>query len=246
MKLNANFVFGAVLALILTVILAGTKDSTLSPLPTFIIFFLVCYPWKVDGHVWSLFGGFNNDGNVYSLCGIAQHASGKTTSLVGVSLYQYAGKEAFQLLGVSIYQYSAGTESHPASPCGQAFGISLWMKAKAGYLGQVIGIIVYQEGEEGGAIQLLGVVLFQKARAVCQTVGFCGIQIATEKEQKKENDPGEAEQSFGIVLYQKAEQRVYQAMGMRLFAEGIIKQGKFGSITIAERSSSSVLPTATA
>ncbi len=102
MKLNKNFVFGVVMALALTLLLVEVRGAKIDTRWTFIGLSLVCYPWKFGKDVYSLFGGFNDEGSVYSLFGIVQCASGSAFSVAGVSLYQHAERTAFQVVGLSL------------------------------------------------------------------------------------------------------------------------------------------------
>ncbi len=238
MKLNPNFVFGAVLALVFTCFLAGMKDSTLPFVPTLIVSFLVCYPWKIGKNVWSVFGGFNDDGSVYSLFGVVQMASGSAISGGGISLFQYAGDNSFQAIGLCLYQYAEGPS--PLKVQGQGVGIAVCMRTRGGSLGQLVGLTLFMECENDNAVQIAGVVLFQRGMQVFQGVGLCGVQISTET-KLSQSDDGEAIQRAGLVLYQKANQRAYQDIGLRLFVSGAIKRGTFLTITIFEKEKEVVL-----
>ena len=235
MKLNKNFVFGVIAALVLTLLLVeGGGADTYHAWSVFIGLALVCYPWKFGKNVYSLFGGFNNEGSVYSLFGIVQHTSGSAVSIAGLSIYQYAERTAFQVVGLSIYQFSAGTDSSRGAACGQLLGLSLWMKSRAANPGQVFGVACYMDCEEADAFQLLGATIFQRGEKAYQVVGMCGFQISTVGEIDNKQS-GEAQQNLGVVLYQSAKCRAFQGAGLRLFANGSVKRGSFLSITIAQK-----------
>ena len=67
------------------------------------IFFL-SYPWKIKKNVYSLFGGVNVEGSVYSLCAIFQIARDDTFSIFGFSLFQKAGEDSGTFIGFCFLQ----------------------------------------------------------------------------------------------------------------------------------------------
>ena len=65
------------------------------------IFNLVCLGFRMKNTVWSVFGGINPRGSVYSLIGIVQYAGNDAGAIVGV--VQYAGNDAGAIVGVVQY-----------------------------------------------------------------------------------------------------------------------------------------------
>lgn len=71
---------------------------------------MIVYPWKFKGQIYSLFGGFNPDGGVYSIFGIIQIAGEDARSIFGVASIQVAGRNAeiiFGLVGSQISKKSS-------------------------------------------------------------------------------------------------------------------------------------------
>lgn len=103
-----------------------------------IIFFL-SYPYKIGKNIYSLWGGFNDEGRVYSLCGLVQVAEVEAVSILGISFYQKAEDMVVQFLGISFYQESFDV--------GQILGVSFYQKAEDETF-QGLGISIYREGKD--------------------------------------------------------------------------------------------------
>ena len=87
-----------------------------------ILVFLASYPWKFGKNIWSLFGGINNDGSIYSLISLFQIANNDATCLFGVSLFQRANGNAICVIGLLLFQQADNNAN-----C--VIGISLGQKA---------------------------------------------------------------------------------------------------------------------
>ncbi len=73
----------------------------ISPLITFLCFF-ISYPYRFGGNIYSLWGGVNPDGDVYSL--IELHASGRNVrSLVTLSFFSSAKENKDSIFGVNLF-----------------------------------------------------------------------------------------------------------------------------------------------
>jgi len=100
MEINKNFVFGLVISIIATM-LNGYYQFIETEWYLFIgPAFLLCLPWKINNDIFSLFGGWNDEGSVYSLCPVFQEASKDTFGYLSIS-YQNAGRNALQVLGLA-------------------------------------------------------------------------------------------------------------------------------------------------
>lgn len=94
----ANFLL-ATLITVLVSILAGIENF-------FVILgiFLVSYPWKIKGSIFSLFGGSNYTGDVFSLFPLIQVSRGKSVGVISPACFQEARGEASLLIGISFFQ----------------------------------------------------------------------------------------------------------------------------------------------
>jgi len=155
MKLNKNFAFGLFLAIWTAAIYSRFVPSA----NHFVVLgasFLICYPWKIGKHVWSVFGGFNEGGDVYSLFGIFQSTRKHrdVVSLIGISFYQRAyGGSATQYCGISFYQ--EGDSVHQfcgASLIQRGDGIAEHLDA----VQQGVGLAIYQSSKQGYCSQFVG------------------------------------------------------------------------------------------
>ncbi|USN95003.1 MAG: hypothetical protein H6791_01060 [Candidatus Nomurabacteria bacterium] len=78
--------------------------SDYSQLEKVLIILVFCYTWKVGGNIYSIWGGYNPDGSVYSLFPIFQDAGVYAFGLFGLALYQNAGKVSSQKIGFCFLQ----------------------------------------------------------------------------------------------------------------------------------------------
>ncbi|MGB0925097.1 MAG: hypothetical protein ACPGTS_00110 [Minisyncoccia bacterium] len=67
--------------------------------------FFACYPYKIGKHVYSIFGGYNLKGSIYSIFSVYQNAEKNAFSLLG-GFYQRANKIAVIMIGLSFFQVS--------------------------------------------------------------------------------------------------------------------------------------------
>lgn len=100
MKINWNLIFGTVMTLIVCVI-ASAMEHPLS-WPWIIGLFLVSYPWQFGENVYSLWGGYSEEGSIYSLFGVFQIAKEDAVQVFGISILQFSfNGESLQFLGFS-------------------------------------------------------------------------------------------------------------------------------------------------
>ena len=88
-----NFFFGILMVIIL---LGLTKKGLKKKLKFYqvLLAFLVCYPWQIGDDIYSVFGGRNTKGSVYSLVSIYQDSKTEdAVSVLGFG-YQKAGRDA--------------------------------------------------------------------------------------------------------------------------------------------------------
>jgi len=89
----------------------------------FTFIFFISYPWKFKGRIYSIFGGFNPDGGVYSIFGIIQAAGQDAKSIFGIASIQIAGRNAEIIFGL------AGSQiSEKSSLC--TIGLLIYQKSK--------------------------------------------------------------------------------------------------------------------
>jgi len=146
-----NFALGLVMTIIISFLMELTWGQNTWEI---VGIFILSYPWRNGKDIYSIFGGINRSGNIYSLCPLFQNAEGNAYGLLGISLFQNAKNNAEILLGLSLFQ-KAG---HNASTY---VGISLFQIAK-------------NNAEIG-----LGLSLFQNAKNnVNMSIGISLCQIA--------------------------------------------------------------------
>ncbi len=194
MKFNWNLCFPIAAFLILL------KLSWLFPVDHYRFYVAVItalsYPIKIKKNIYSLWGGFNSEGSVYSLFGIVQSARMNALSFLGVSfvqmadegwcihgagiaMLQLAHKDALQVVGITLVQISrdgcsqwAGfvAVQHGDSEVGQCLGIALWQQSERDAV-QIAGVVLIQIGIEHSG-QGFGIALYRTA-SKCS----CGIGI---------------------------------------------------------------------
>ena len=184
MKTNSNFFFALVMTVILTKGLAVSGNGL--GVGWVALLFLACYPWTINGNVYSLFGGYSEK-SIYSLIGVVQIAEQDATQIFGVSLIQLSengvalqccgisvmqiGNKCYQMLGLALFQYS-DEESI------QWFGVAGAQVSKEVSV-QIGGISFFQSGGlEAG--QAVGLTFYQKAEIVDHYCGLACYQTAKE------------------------------------------------------------------
>lgn len=146
-----------------------------------LIVFGLSYPWKIKNNIYSLFGGINPDGGVYSAIGIVQVAKKHAFAVGGMIFQRSLEGTTFQIIGVNIMQWG---QIH----CVQFLGVNFFQVAETGNVIQVIGINAFQIGKESSV----------------QVIGITGLQAVTR--EGTADDWVGAAQIFGIILYQEAQQ----------------------------------------
>ena len=165
MRFNKNLVLGVVMTILVFGIFSWLGYS-LNFWETCSLFFL-SYPWTIGKNIYSLWGGFSEEGSVYSLVGIVQVAKKNAIQLFGISFYQVGRNNVVQVIGISFYQ---GSEDD----VWQALGISFW-QVGGNSAGQLAGISFYQvAGNDAG--QFLGISFYQKARYIENVISITMLQ----------------------------------------------------------------------
>lgn len=206
MEINLNFLLGLAIAITITLLNTRLKFSKLGWKKFFLVAVILSNPWKIGKNVFSFFGGWNDEGSIYSLCPIFQKTSGHAFG-VFVFGYQKAGKDAGQLIGLA-YQKARG---HAV----QVIGISC--QRAGGRVMQFLGL-AYQDAERNAG-QFLGLA-YQKARV--DAFQFFGLSW--------QEAGGNARQFLGL-SWQEAEGEAWQVVGLRVFASGnTITRGTFLAI----------------
>jgi hypothetical protein len=204
-----NLAIALVTAGIFSAVMWGFKREELRPWMIVVAFF-VSYPWHFGDDIYSLWGGKNPQGSVYSLYSVYTDAERDAWAILGIG-YLNGGRDAVQ--GTGIGYLNGGRDA------AQLFGISYLNGGRdavqiigISYLNggrdavQIIGISYLDGGHNavqpigigylnGGrdAVQLFGIGYLNGGRDAVQLVGI-GAQIA---------DKGKAVLGFGIPLYQK-------------------------------------------
>ena len=178
------------------------------------------YPVKIKKNIYSLWGGFNSEGSVYSLFGIIQDAREHACSLLGISIaqladdgecwhgigiaiFQLANEDAQQLIGATLLQISR-------EECRQWLGFAAIQRGD-GDVEQFIGIALWQQSEQT-AVQLVGIVLIQIGIEYSRQ----GIGIALYKTASK------CFCGIGITLLEKAS--FFEGAGVFLFRKKFAPQ----------------------
>ena len=158
--------------------------------------FLLSYPWKIRGNVFSLWGGFG-ERDVASLFGIYQDAGRDAFQIFGLSIFQKGGRDATQVCGVSLIQRAIDSSV-------QGIGVSLFQNSKSTY--QVLGFSLSQEATDE-CYQGIGISVVQESEEMsCQVCGLSIFQMSDKR----------VKQYFGIALAQRARDAV-QVFGIRIF-----------------------------
>lgn len=165
-----------------------------------VLVFLVSYPWKIKENVYSLFGGINAEGNVYSLITLFQKAGKDAFCIISLCGVQISGEKAISLIGISGYQKSDDDAWFGA-------GISIYQNAKY-QANCVISFSIFQLAN-AVAVNFLGISWYQKSLAAdaVQVVGLSFSQFAKDKTGV----------FFGISVYQSAGIAAEMLVGISVF-----------------------------
>lgn len=170
MKNNLDNVFNLFLAAIITLVVCmvfGIKEWVL-----ILVIFALSYPWKIKGNIWSLFGGGNFSGSVYSLIPIIQVSNKDCVGVLSPFCVQIAAQDAGLVFGFSPLQ----TANSAAWAC---FGIIFSQHAGSDEAGLACGIVFNQTADKG-AVVMGGIALRQCAKEAY--IGF-GIPLIQKAEK---------------------------------------------------------------
>jgi hypothetical protein len=168
-----------------------------------IICFFLFFPWKFGKDVYSVFGGVNSSGSVYSLFAFYQKSYEDAICIFGIPFYQRAGGDAFCLFGIPFYQ-GAGRDA----TC--IFGIPFYQGAGEDAF-CLFGIPFYQ-GAGRGATCIFGIPFYQGAGEDA----FCLFGIPFYQRAG-----GDAICGFGIPFYQGAGRDAVCFLGIPFYQEAI-------------------------
>ncbi|NTV44749.1 MAG: hypothetical protein HGA67_03600 [Candidatus Yonathbacteria bacterium] len=174
------------------------------------ISFLLSYPWTFGDNIYSLWGGKNPRGSVYSLCPVYIDAIDNAIGIAGIG-YLKGGHDAVQFVGIAYLkgghdavQFVGIAYLNGGNDAMQVVGIAY---LKGGHyavqfvgiaylnggndVGQIVGIAYLNGGND--AVQFVGIAYLNGGNDAVQVVGISA-QLARK---------GEAVLGFGIPLYQK-------------------------------------------
>lgn len=134
--------------------------------------FLFCLPWHIGNNLYSVFGGRNDRGSVYSIVGLYQDAAGTAFSL-GPSVYQRSKGSSVTMVGCSFYQKSDKDNYVILGVSGSQEALG------SNYV--VVGISGYQESIVGSNNIVAGISFYQKSMDDnIVAIGISGYQDATD------------------------------------------------------------------
>ena len=169
----------AILAALVCVLIFSLQAAWFVPL------FLLFSPWKDDKkNIFSLLGGINYHGSVYSLIPLFQWAQDSAYGFIGISFYQRAKKYASLFAVVSVYQ--------KAKLVNMTFGLSFCQFGKEVFV--VLGISIFQKAKDFASV-LGGISFFQESNT--ESSVFLGLSLIQTSE-------GEVYTGMGVNLFQKA------------------------------------------
>ncbi len=124
------------------------------PILLFATMSLVAYPWKIGKHVYSLFGGVNESGDVYSLLEI--HAKGENVfSIFCISIFSEATKSAVSSILGLMFKAKAKTRIE------LFVGIPIWCKSGENTL-TIFGVSIFNHSKQSLRV-FFGIDLFSKS-----------------------------------------------------------------------------------
>ena len=177
--MNKNFLLGIITTIVVYFLSEKFAPEFMSGFPDivkFMVFFLLSYPWKIGKNIYSIWGGFNPEGSVYSLFPIVQYAEKNSFGMMGIAFYQRAEADATQGLGLALYQ-GAGNNAV------QGLGLALYQRA-GNDAWQGLGLALYQRAGKD-SLQVFGLALYQRAEEVAGQ-GFGLRFLIQAKEVKSE------------------------------------------------------------
>jgi hypothetical protein len=193
---------------------------------------VICLPWKIGNNMYSMFGGKNDTGSVYSILGFYQEASKNSFSL-GPSLYQKSENNSITLLGVSGYQNSGrsstlliGISCYQNSAMDSDTWVGIVGYQKAGDDNNIgVGISGYQEAVDDN-INWFAISGYQKAG----DKNGLGVGIVGYQESKKISAA-----LLGITGYQDADEAI-TLFGISGVQKGLSKAAGIIQISIYQES----------
>lgn len=199
----------AILAALFCVLLFSLQAAWFIPL------FLLFSPWKDERkNIFSILGGINYNGSIYSLIPLFQWAQESAYGFIGLSFYQKAKHSANIVAGVSAYQKA----KLPAL----TFGLSFCQIGKEVFV--FLGVSLYQKAKDFSSV-FFGVTLYQKSGL--ESLLFIGASLI--QLSKEDSHVG-----FGLSLIQKAF-HPSMIIGASLFQIGVSSEILLG-VTFLQKS----------
>ncbi len=127
--------------------------------------FLLSYPWKIEGNVYSLWGGWNNGGKVYSLVEI--HANAKTVNSILVFSFFTRSEKAISWIGIKFFSKASDESS-------VAVGVNICSVSK-NMIGGIIGCNILCRSNT--TIVVFGVNILSKSDD--ETAVIVGVNLAS-------------------------------------------------------------------
>ncbi len=94
-------ILGAVIIFFFISIFIKNINNIQKKLLYFFIAFLIAYPYKIGDDVFSIFGGVNPSGSVYSILAIYQNSGNNSESIMGLG-YQKAKNDVENIVGITV------------------------------------------------------------------------------------------------------------------------------------------------
>lgn len=202
----------------------------IDPVINFILFFLLSYPWKIKENIYSLFGGVNPDGSIYSLFSVLQIANKTAFAIFSIGLGQLAEQKNatafFSCAAVQLSPYGTG----------YTFGGFVFLqKTKLGFAEIVFGVCLIQEGYYHADIFLgfcmyqfgkynanlcMGCVVMQESDSSSRV--NCGLSIIQSGDEK-------ARMTLGFVFVQLARKEAEIGAGFCILQRSKLRKASIGA-----------------
>lgn len=204
MKNKTNLIFGVTIALLLTIINWASGVVDVNPFIFLICAVPLCHPWKIGRHVWSLFGGVNEHGGIYSLFAFYQRSEDDAFTFSGITFYQEANSYVCQFAGIVFFQKAKmfdatqcfGLVGYQYGSCSADQWVGIAFFQTHGHTNQGLGLVLVQKSDwQSSACQGFGIVLFQEAG--CHAEQFAGFALS-----QKAGWNCRATQGIGICFHQ--------------------------------------------
>ena len=190
--------------------------------PVHLFCFLLSYPWQIGKNTYSLWGGYNQNGNVYSIVELSSYSEARAIfSLFSISITSYSKENTYSLAGVRFLSFSDGriekfigiiAFSSSKEKTKTTFGVLFAVKAEDDIMVGVGFIIGARTKVWGGIYTAVGPIVLAKS---CNQIGsIVSVVVASKADNGVEILIGcicltKAEHmfaGFGLVLLSQADE----------------------------------------